>query len=101
MSGQGPKIRAAGAQARGIMLGIAGTQPGVPVGSPSVSKGVVSGGGKTVTYGDLMGGKKFNVTVTPASLQPGVAPAKPIDQYKTVTKAGTVFRKDIPAKVTG
>jgi nicotinate dehydrogenase subunit B len=101
MSGQGPKIRAAGAQARGIMLGMAATQLGVPASSLSVSKGIVSGGGKTVTYGDLMGGKKFNVTINPASLQPGVAPAKPIDQYKMVTKAGTVVRKDIPAKVTG
>ena len=45
MSGQGPKIRAAGAQARGILLGMASTQLGVPVGQLSVSKGVVSGGG--------------------------------------------------------
>jgi len=101
MSGQGPKIRAAGAQARGIMLGMAATQLGVPVSSLSVSKGVVSGGGKSVKYSDLMAGKAFNVTVNPASLQPGQSPAKAIDQYQMVTKRGTVFRKDIPAKVTG
>jgi CO/xanthine dehydrogenase Mo-binding subunit len=101
MSGQGPKIRAAAAQARGIMLGMAATQLSVPVGSLTVSKGVISGGGKTITYGQLMGGKQFGVTVNPASLQPGVAPAKPIANYSTVTKTGQWPRKDIPAKVTG
>ena len=78
MSGQGPKIRAAGAQARGIMLGMAATKLGVPVSGLTVSKGVISGGGKTTTYGELMGGKQFGVAVNPASLQPGVAPAKPM-----------------------
>src|SRR5437763_4389459 len=101
MSGQGPKIRAAGAQARGILLGMASTQLGVPVGQLSVSKGVVSGGGKTITYGQLMGGKLFNATINPATLQPGVAPAKSIDSYETVTKRDKVARIDIPAKVNG
>jgi nicotinate dehydrogenase subunit B len=100
MSGQGPKIRAAGAQARGILLGMASTQLGVPVSSLTVSKGVVSGGGKSVTYGELMGGKQFGVNII-ANLQPGVAPAKAIADYKTVTKRDMVVRKDIPAKVTG
>jgi CO/xanthine dehydrogenase Mo-binding subunit len=101
MSGQGPKIRAAGAQARGILLGMASTQLGVPAGQLSVSKGVVSGGGKTITYGQLMGGKQFNATVNPATLQPGQSPAKSIDSYDTVTKRDKVFRIDIPAKVNG
>jgi CO/xanthine dehydrogenase Mo-binding subunit len=79
----------------------------------SVSKGVVSGGGKTVTYGQLLGGKLFNVQM-PASwnMQPstpsggfsggiaaGVAPSKPISQY---TLVGTrVPRIDIPGIVSG
>jgi CO/xanthine dehydrogenase Mo-binding subunit len=102
MSGQGPKIRAAGAQARGILLGMASTQLGVPVSSLTVSKGVVSGGGKTVTYGELMGGKTFGNVTLSANLNPGVAPAKPIANYSHVTKRDTAWvRKDIPAKVTG
>jgi len=101
MSGQGPRIRAAGAQARAIMLGVAATKLGVPVSGLSVSKGVITGGGKQTTYGELMGGKLFNATVSPTTLQPGVAPAKPIANYSSVTKKGVWARKDIPAKVTG
>jgi CO/xanthine dehydrogenase Mo-binding subunit len=72
---------------------------GVPVSSLSVSAGVVSGGGKTAKYADLLGGKTFNITMNPASLQPGVAPAKPVSQYKLV--GTTPVRVDIPDKVNG
>ena len=101
MSGQGPKIRNAGALAKQALLGLASTNLGVPVANLTVDKGVVSGGGKTVTYGELVGGKLLNVTGANVALQPGVAPAKPIDQYKTVTKRDMVVRIDIPDKVTG
>ena len=47
----GPGVRAAAATAAQALLGLASTQLGVPVAQLSVSKGVVSGGGKTVTYG--------------------------------------------------
>ena len=45
------------------LLGLAATQLGVPIGSLTASSGVVSGGGKSVAYGDLIGGKLFNVTM--------------------------------------
>jgi nicotinate dehydrogenase subunit B len=94
-----PGIRAAAAYAAQTLLGLAATQLGVPLSSLSVSNGVVSGGGKSVKYGDLLGGKLFNVTLPTTSLNPGVAPAKPIGQYSVV---GTrVPRVDIPDKVTG
>ena len=51
MSGTGPKIRNVGALARQALLDMASTKLGVPVASLTVGKGVVSGGGKTVTYG--------------------------------------------------
>ncbi len=38
---------------RQALLGLASTQLGVPVATLTVSKGVVSGGGKSVTYGQL------------------------------------------------
>ena len=59
----GPPLRQAAAQARQALLGLASAQLGVPVAGLSVSGGVVSGGGKTVTYGQLVGGKLFNTTI--------------------------------------
>jgi nicotinate dehydrogenase subunit B len=99
MSSTGHRIRAAAVAARAELLKLASTKLGVAVGSLSVSKGVVSGGGKSVTYGELVGGKLLNVTMTTTSLQHGVAPAKPLAQY---TLSGTTApRVDIPQKVTG
>ena len=59
---------------------------------PPVSNGVVSGGGKSTTYGELVGGKLFNVKLTTTTLEPGEAPAKPVGQYKVVGHAGAARR---------
>jgi len=119
----GAGLRAAAASARQVLLGLASTQLGVPASQLSVSKGVVSGGGKTVTYGALLGGKLFNVSMpaswgmnptggpsgnfdgpTPAGpgqgILAGTPPAKPVSQYKLVGKSG-VPRIDLPAIITG
>ena len=96
----GPRLRAAAASARQALNSLASTSLGVPVASLSVSKGVVSGGGKTVTYGELVGGKLLNVSLSPLTLNPGDAPSKPIANYSLVTKV-QVPRIDIPAKVMG
>jgi nicotinate dehydrogenase subunit B len=102
MSGQGPKIRNVGALARAALLGMASTKLGVPAANLTVSSGVVSGGGQTIKYGDLMGGQLFSLTGANVSVQPGVAPAKPMSAYKTVTmNPNPVVRIDIPDKVTG
>ena len=109
----GPGVRAAAASAAQALLGLASTRLGVPTGQLSVSKGVVSGAGKSVTYGELLGGKLFNVAMpgswnmNPATpnggfsggIAPGQAPAKPVSQY---TLVGTrVPRIDVPGIVTG
>src|SRR6266576_3490459 len=57
-------IRSAGPQVR------AATQLGVPVAGLSVKSGVVSGGGKTITYGQLIGDKLFNTPLVAATLNP-------------------------------
>ncbi len=102
MSGTGPAIRAAGAIAYQALLGMAATRLGVPVANLTVSKGVVSAtGGGNVTYGQLVGGQLLNLPLSPASLNPGVAPAKPIASYTMVTVRDKVARIDIPQKVTG
>jgi CO/xanthine dehydrogenase Mo-binding subunit len=79
---------------------MASTQLGVPVSSLSVSKGVVSGGGKTVSYGQLIGDKLFNVTMPSQNLNPGQGSSKPVASYNLVGIA-RVPRVDIPEKVTG
>jgi CO/xanthine dehydrogenase Mo-binding subunit len=74
-----------------------------------VSKGVVSGGGKTVTYGALVGDKLFNVqipsysvagnTTSPPQAVAGAPGTKQVSKY---TLVGTnPPRIDIPSKVTG
>ncbi len=92
----GPQLRAAAAEARQALLALASTRLGVQAGSLAVTKGVVSIDGhptQSVTYGELLGDKPFNVKFT------GTAPQKPISRYKLV---GTrVPRVDMPAKAGG
>ncbi len=95
----GPQIRAASAFAAQALLGLASSQLGVPAASLNVSGGVVSGGGRSVTYAQLMGDKLFNLTMPATTLLQGVAPAKPASAYTIVTTR--VPRLDIPAKVVG
>jgi len=109
----GSFVRAAAASAKQALLGLASANLGVPVASLEVERGVVSGGGAKVTYGELIGGKLFNVKIPEhrqrndlgvfqylvrAGLEPGEAPAKPVDQYKLVGKPQP--RVDVPGIVT-
>ena len=108
----GPPVRAAAVTAKQALLDLASTSLGVPKGSLTVKDGVVSGGGRSITYGALVGGKLLNVTM-PASynmhlagglgggmgLAPGQSPAKPVASYSLVgTRAPRV---DLPDKITG
>jgi len=101
ISQRSTQTRAAAAYAKQLLLGMASTQLGVPLASLSVSAGVVSGGGKTITYGDLLGGKRFNYVMPAATASsiPGQGVAKPVSQYKLVGRSSP--RIDIPAKVMG
>ena len=102
----GPLIRRAAAEARQALNNLAAAALGVPVASLTVSKGVVSGGGKTTTWGALLGDKLFNVTFTGTTLKTGEAPgggqasAKPVSQYKQVGIARP-NHYDIPGIVNG
>jgi CO/xanthine dehydrogenase Mo-binding subunit len=95
----GPPVRAAAATAKQALLKLAATSLGVPAASLTVKEGVVSGGGRSISYGELVGGKLLNATISPATLNPGVGIAKPVSQYTVV---GTrVPRVDLPDKITG
>ena len=96
----GPRLRSAAATARQALLGLAAARLGVPAGSLTIQNGVVSGGGRSVTYGELVGDRVFNVAMASPSVDPGVAPSKPVGSYKLVGVA-RVPRVDIPAKVAG
>jgi CO/xanthine dehydrogenase Mo-binding subunit len=87
-------MRGAAAAARTALLELASEQLGVPVSSLKVDKGVVSGGGKTVKYGDLMAGKLFKSTIAAQS-----ATLTDPKQFKVIGKR--VPRIDIPNIVNG
>jgi CO/xanthine dehydrogenase Mo-binding subunit len=89
----GPQVRTAAAEARAALLAMASKRLDAPAESMTVSKGVVSSGSRSVSYGELVGGKLFNLPFS------GSAPTKPPSAYKLV---GTnVPRNDIPDKVSG
>jgi CO/xanthine dehydrogenase Mo-binding subunit len=90
ISSGGKQTRAAAAAAYQTLLGLASTQLGVPASSLKVDKGVVSGGGKTVTYGQLLGGKLFNVTMGPQyNLAPTQPPSPSVQQSVASTGSGS------------
>ena len=92
-----PQVRAAAADARLALLTLAAARLGAPVEQLEVSRGVVflkgDRGRHTVTYGQLIGDKRFELKVS------GKAPVKSPDRYRLVgTKAP---RHDIAAKMKG
>jgi len=92
----GPRIRLAAADARQALLSRASGQLGAPVERLTVSRGVVSvagSPGQSVTYGALIGDRRFDVPYT------GKAPIKDYRDHKIV--GASVPRNDIPAKASG
>ena len=106
LSGAG-NLRKVAAYTYQALLGLAATRLNVPATSLSVTDGVVSGGGKTVSYSDLVKGQQFDLQVpvqgvlanidpeTPIGLGnlggitiTGDPPTKPVSQYSVV---GTSF----------
>lgn len=97
-------MRRVAAEARRVLLDMASKQLGVPADQLSVSEGVImvkADPSKKVTYGDLIGGKRFNVTLTGNNIDAttGQAKVKPVQELKIVGKSPQ--RDDIPAKVDG
>ena len=97
-------MRRAAAEARRVLLEMGSAQLGVPVDQLAVSNGVITVKGdpsKRVTYGELIAGKKFNVTLTGDNVNAvtGVAKVKPVQELKIVGQSPQ--RYDIPAKVDG
>ena len=82
------------ATARDALLQMAAQRMGVPASILRVEDGIISGGGRaSLSYGELIGGKKFNLTVNPN------AKRKPAGEWKIL--GTSVPRLDIPALATG
>lgn len=96
IEGAAPSLRSAAAEARQALLKMAAERLNAPQDALRVSGGVVTATnrpGAKVTYGELIGDKRFSLKVT------GTAPEKPVSSYRLV---GTrVPRVDIPAKMRG
>jgi CO/xanthine dehydrogenase Mo-binding subunit len=91
----GVQIRNAAAMARNALLELAATRLGIKPDELTIADGVVSGGGRQVSYGELIAGKTFSLT-----LDHQKPPAT--KDAKTFKVVGTsVPRVDIPDKVTG
>ena len=103
----GPQLRQAAAAARAELLKLASTRLSTPVEQLTVTDGVVSVPDhreRKVSYGDLIGGKRFNVKITATGYQTAmvVAPEIKAKSYKDYKIVGTsVSRVDIPQKFTG
>ncbi len=97
-------MRRAAAEARRVLLEMASTRMGVPVEQLAVKDGVVtaaSDASKRITYGQLIGGKKFNVTLNGANVNAvaGQAKTKTIPELRYAGQP--MHRDDIPGKVDG
>jgi CO/xanthine dehydrogenase Mo-binding subunit len=97
-------MRRVAAEARRVLLEMASVRFGVPVDQLSVREAVITvtaDPSKRVTYGDLIGGKRFSVTLTGANIDAttGAAKVKPVQDLKIVGQSPQ--RYDIPAKVDG
>ena len=97
-------MRRVAAEARRILMELAAGRFGVPVDQLAVSAGVITvkaDPSRKVTYGELIGGRRFNVTLTGNNVNAttGQAKLKPVQELKVVGQSPP--RYDIPAKVDG
>src|SRR5450755_1788791 len=96
-----PNIRKAAAYVYQALLDLASQRLAVPKDRLSVKDGVVSGGGKSLSYGDLVKGQRLNLTIPVKGdvnsmfglTVEGNPPLKPVGQY-------TIIGKSFPNSVT-
>jgi CO/xanthine dehydrogenase Mo-binding subunit len=98
----GYPMRRVAAEARRVLLDMASQRLGVPIDQLTVTDGVVSlkaDASRSVTYGELIGGNRFNVALTGDNINAttGIAKIKPVQEMKNVGLSPR--RDDIPAKV--
>ncbi len=90
-----PNIRKAAAYTYQALLELASERLGVPKSELSVKEGVVSGGGKSMSYGDLVKGRQLKLTIPVTGnlinkkglTIAGDPPMKPVSQYTIIGKS--------------
>jgi CO/xanthine dehydrogenase Mo-binding subunit len=98
----GYPMRRVAAEARRVLLDMGSKHFAVPVDQLAVSDGVITvkaDPSKRITYGELIGGGRFNVTLTGKDINEttGVAKIKPVQEMKNVGQSP--LRDDVPGKV--
>ncbi len=97
-------MRRVAAEARRVLLEMASARLETPADQLVVSEGVISikaDPSRKVTYGELIGGKRFNVALQGRNIDAtsGAAKVKAVQEFKIVGKSPQ--RYDIPGKVDG
>ncbi len=97
-------MRRTAAEARRVLLELASTEFGVDVGELDVSNGVIyliQDPSRTVTYAQLVGGKRFDITLSGANINAtkGQADVKKVQDLQLIGQS--IQRYDIPPKVDG
>jgi CO/xanthine dehydrogenase Mo-binding subunit len=97
-------IRRVAAEARRVLLELASAHLETPVAELAASDATISvrsDTAKSVTYAELVGGRRFDVALSGDNINAtrGVANVKPVDELRVVGQS--IQRYDIPAKVDG
>jgi CO/xanthine dehydrogenase Mo-binding subunit len=97
-------MRRVAAEARRVLLELAARHLDTPVARLTVRDGtisVASDPAKSVTYAELVGGKRFDIALQGADINAtrGVAKVKPVNELRVVGQS--IQRYDVPPKVDG
>ena len=100
----GRPMRRVAAEARRVLLELGGQHLATPVGMLAVANATIfvkSDPDRTVSYAELIGGKRFNIALTGSrvDLTTGKAAVKPVSDLRVVGRSHK--RYDIPPKVDG
>jgi CO/xanthine dehydrogenase Mo-binding subunit len=105
-----PNIRKAAAYTHQALLDLASERLGVPKDKLSVKDGVVSGGGKSISYGDLIKNQQLKLTIPVKGdltsifglTIEGDPPMKPVSEYTVIGKSfkNSIISSKVAAKET-
>ena len=105
-----PNIRKAAAYTYQALLDLASERLGVPKDKLSVKDGIVSGGGKSISYGDLIKNQQLKLTIPVKGDLTGIMgltiegnpPMKPVSEYTVIGKSfkNSIISSKVAAKET-